>query len=101
MLHDALDVRKNKKVWQSYVYHGKKCFFVSTIERTYDIAAAGSEGMRGEETLVWEYDHEIGERGKMIGHMGGVVDHQRICRCLLSEGVMLDEGNEAHKRFLR
>jgi hypothetical protein len=90
--------RPSLPIWKSYVYHGDKCFFVSTIDRTYETYAGYT---RGCETLVWEYDDIKRERGEMIGHMGSVVDHQRICRCLIAEGVMLDENNEAHQRFLK
>ena len=38
---------------------------------------------------------------ELIGQAGGVADHQRICRCLVAEGEMLDEGNPAHVRFFR
>lgn len=89
---------EDRRVWKSYVWHNDKCFFVSTIERTYDTYAGET---RGCETLVWEYDHDIGERGQQIGHMGGIEDHQRICRCLIAEGVMLDEHNESHERFFK
>ncbi len=87
------------RVWQSYVWHGEKCFFVSTINRNYDCAAVGTT--RGAETLVWECDPNTRVRGQQIGHMGSVRDHQRICRCLISEGEMLDEDNERHARFFK
>ena len=44
-----------KLIWKSYVWHDGKCYFVSTIERTYDTYAGST---RGQETLVWEYDWE-------------------------------------------
>lgn len=88
----------NNRIWQSYVYHEGKCIFVSTIERTCDTAAGETRGL---ETLVWEYDDEKKERGKMIRHMGGVVDHHMICRCWIAEGEILDETDEKHERFFK
>lgn len=86
------------KVWQSYVYHGDKCFFVSTINRIYELAHGPSIGG---ETFVWVCDPVTHERGEQIGHMGSVTDHQRICRCLIATGEMLDENNDKHERFFR
>lgn len=88
----------DKPIWKSYVWHNGKCYFVSTIERTYD-TAAGS--MRGLETIVWKYDWEKAERGSMIHQSGGVIDHQQICRCLVAEGMIPDEGNPRTARFLK
>ena len=87
----------SKPIWQSYAWHGDACFFVSTIERGFDIADA--PGMRGMETMVWRYDWENRVRGELIGQSGGLVDHIRVCRCLIAEGVMLDENNPSHGRF--
>lgn len=88
----------NKPIWKSHVWHGGKCFFVSTIERTYDTFAGET---RGPETLVWEYDWENRERGGLIHQGGSVADHQAICRCVIAEGVMPDEDNPKHERFFR
>jgi len=90
--------RPSEKIWQSYVHHGGKCWFVSTIERDYDCQHGIS---RGPETLVWEWNVEKNERGELVGHMGGVRDHQQICRCLIAEGEMLDGNNPRHDRFLQ
>lgn len=84
-------------VWKSYVWHDDQCFFVSTIRRVYDSAACGAT--IGMETLVWKYDFDAKQRGELIGHMGGIVDHQRICRCLINDGEMLDDDKPEHKRF--
>ena len=75
-------------VWKSYVWHKDKCFFVSTISRIFDFY--GGSG-RGEETIVWEYDWEKGERGRMVHQGGSVKDHQIICRCIIAEGECPDE----------
>jgi hypothetical protein len=86
----------NARVWKSYVWHGNKCFFVSTIERNYDTCEGTS---RGHETLAWEYDYENKLRGKLVYEGGGVADHQRVCRCVVAEGEMPDEDNPRHARF--
>lgn len=78
--------RTNKPIWQSYVYHEGKCFFVSTIERTFDIPAAGGS-VRGLETLAWECDPETKVRGEaMIFHGEGLLDHINACRGLIKIG---------------
>jgi hypothetical protein len=91
-----MDNELNKRIWKSYVWHGEKCFLVSTIERTYDTCEGSS---RGCETLVWEYDWEKHERGRLVHQGGGVVDHQRVCRCVIAEGEIPDEDNPKHARF--
>jgi hypothetical protein len=85
----------SKPIWQSYVFHGDACFFVSTIERDYDIAAA--PGMRGLETLVWQYDYEKRERGELIGQSGGIADHIQVCHSLIQSGK-LPSGYEQEAR---
>ena len=90
------DFVPDNRIWQSYVYHEDKCWFVSTIMRGYDTYAGVTRGM---ETLVWEYDDKERKRGKLVGHMGGVRDHQSICRCLIATGEVLDVENETHRRF--
>jgi hypothetical protein len=90
------DYVTDEKLWQSYVYHNGKCWFVSTIVRNYETYVGVT---RGCETLVWEYDDSERKRGKMVGHMGGVADHQAICRCLIATGEILDVNNEGHRRF--
>jgi len=87
----------DKAVWKSYVWHGSTCFYVSTIERTYDTY---EETSRGYETIVWEYDWANSKRGNILLYQaGGIVDHQQICRCLIAEGALPDKDNEKTKRF--
>lgn len=88
----------SKTIWQSYVWHEDKCFFVSTIERNFGTC----EGtMRGMETIVWKYNFETKERGEIIYQDGsGVHDHQNVCRCLIALGIVPDENNERTARFL-
>lgn len=92
------DERPNNAVWKSYVWHKGKCFFVSTIERTYDTYGGST---RGYETIAWAYDWKKAERGEMLHQAGGVHDHQQICRCLIAEGLFPDEDDERTKRFCR
>jgi hypothetical protein len=93
-----MDDQPNKPVWKSFVWHKEKCFFVSTIERTFD-TYEGS--IRGEETLVWEYDWEKSVRGKLLHQAGGIIDHKQICHCLIAEGLFPDEDDERTKRFCK
>ncbi len=84
-------------VWKSYVWHGDKCFFVSTIERTFDTYDGE---IRGLETLVWEYDWTAGKRGALVHQAGGIVEHQQICRCLIAEGLFPNEDDPRTLRFV-
>ena len=88
----------NKSIWKSYVWHGDKCFFVSTIERDYDLDCGRTRGL---ETLVWEYNWDMHERGDIIHQAGGMSDHQRICRSIIAEGDVPDEDNPKHARFFQ
>ena len=90
--------RPNVPVWKSYVWHKDKCFFVSTIERTFDTYEGSTRGL---ETLVWAYDWEARERGKLLHQAGGICDHKEICHCLIAEGLFPDEDDECTKRFCR
>ena len=67
----------DERVIKSYVWHGERCFFVSTIRRTYD-TIEGS--MRGLETIVWEYDWDNSKRGEIVGQFseGGITRHQDV-----------------------
>lgn len=91
-----MEERPNTPLWKSYVWHKEKCFFVSTIERTYDLLQGS---VRGLETIVWEYDWDKAERGKMIDQSGGIKDHIRTCHCLIAEGIVPDENNPLTARF--
>ena len=86
----------DNRIWKSYVWHKEKCFFVSTIDRSYE-TYEGS--IRGIETLVWEFDWQTAERGALIYQSSGVSGHQTICRCVIAEGEMPDENNPNHERF--
>ncbi len=88
----------DKRIWKSYVWYDEKCYFVSTIERNYDTYVGT---MRGQETIVWEYNWETAERGEMLWQAQGVVDHQNICRCLIAEGLFPDENDPKTERFCK
>ena len=86
----------NNRIWKSYVWYEDKCFFVSTISRDFDTY----EGViRGEETLVWEYDWSKDERGKWVYQAGGVRDHQAICRCLINTGTIPESDSDEFNKF--
>ena len=86
----------NNRVWKSYVWHEDKCFFVSTTTRTFD-TYCGS--IRGEETLVWEYNWETTKRGELLYQAGGVLDHQAICRCIINDGIIPECDSDEFLRF--
>ena len=85
---------KDGRVIKSYVWHGDKCFFVSTIER--DSSACLPPPLpRYNETLVWGYDWETSERSEHILYQGfayhGIDEHQRICLALFKTGEVSDD----------
>ncbi len=90
------EYRPNREIWKSYVWHNGKCYFVSTIERTFD---TGIGEVRGQETIAWAYDWKKGERGDMLYQGGNVHDHQQVCRCLIAEGLFPDENDPRTARF--
>ena len=86
----------NTTIIKSYPYHGDKCWYVSTIERTYGTYEGASRGM---ETLVWECDPKTFMRGKLIHQAGGIHEHVIICRCLVAYGHIPDEDSPEFERF--
>jgi hypothetical protein len=74
----------DKNIWKSYVWHENKCFFVSTIWRDYDVCY---EKIRGQETIVWEYDYDTGMRGKMVYQSSENNVHEVVCKSLLYKGL--------------
>ncbi len=80
------DIRQIK----SYVWHGDKCFFVSTIERD---SSASDGPRRFFETYVYNFDWKTNVRGEMIGGDGGgpaFEQHYRIAKHLFDNGVFPD-----------
>lgn len=98
MVVHTTPMSSDSRVWKSYVWHGQKCFFVSTIERDFDVATGT---VRGQETLVWEYDYESATRGALLHQAGGVHDHQQICRSLIAEGLFPNEDDPRTARFCK
>ena len=78
----------NKTVLQSYAFFKDKAFFVSTIERTFDVYCGS---VRGLETLVWEWDKDTRERGELVHQAGGLSDHEEICRSVIKTGEIPQE----------
>ena len=81
----------NKKILQSYVFFEDKAFFVSTIERTFEVYGGS---VRGLETLVWEWDADTRERGDLVHQAGGLSDHEEICRSVIKTGEMPQEAGQ-------
>lgn len=85
---------------KSYVWHGDKCFFVSTIERDSS-AATEPPPRRFNETLVWEYDWDSAERGMMLHQEGDgcsrITIHLEVCQQLYRNGTYDNEAAEQTK----
>jgi hypothetical protein len=86
----------NTPLIKSYAWHGDKCFFVSTIERTYETYVGE---IRGVETLVWDFEWDARKRGDLIGQSDERNGHEGICRCLIDTGEMRDNDNPKHERY--
>lgn len=90
----------SKKLIQSYVWHGDKCFFVSTIDR--ESSAALAYGGMYAETMVWAYDYAKGERGNFKGQAEGVEGsirtHLMMCERLHKIGCTDEPDDGAYRR---
>jgi hypothetical protein len=79
---------------QSYVRHGDKWFFVSTMNR--ESSALAAYGMVYAETLVWEWDAEKRERGRIVaqgeGGQDSIYAHLAMCKRIAETGS--PEGQE-------
>jgi len=77
----------SEKLAQTYVWHGDKAFFVSTINR--QCSAINYSGMYAE-TMVWVWDAPTRTRGRMLwqGEAGkdSIRTHQRIVDKLARDG---------------
>ncbi len=80
----------NKTILQSYANYKGKAWFVSTVNRTYGIPAAGGS-VPGEETLVWEYEYETKELGKIVWQGEGLQDHHKVCTSLCRTGEVPED----------
>ena len=84
------DVRKLK----TYVWHGDKCFFVSTIERESS-AMVQPPAPRFNETLAWNYDWDRGVRGDIVAQDGegeACDQHTRMVEQLYVTGKYVEDG---------
>ena len=77
----------DKNVIKSYVWHGDKCFFVSTIERD----SSSMIGLdRYNETIVWEFDRDNNEMGEIVSSRGdskgSLRAHFNVCALLHETG---------------
>lgn len=79
---------EDKQVIKTFVYHGEKCFYVSTINRPSSAAAA--YGHIYAETIVWDYDWPKQIRGEIIyqdeAPAGSISKHQWIVECFHQDG---------------
>lgn len=82
----------DRRVIKSFVWHGDKCFFVSTIER--DSSAPILPTPRYNETLIWEYDWEKKERLLLIYQgddmRGSISKHLCWCSAIHRDGCIED-----------
>lgn len=73
------------RVAKTYVWHGERCFFVSTVERD-----PSCEGSRYNETLVWDFDWKNNRRGEWIGQFegpkGSIKRHWLVVESLFKNG---------------
>ena len=90
------ETHKNKTLAQTHIWHGDKCFFVSTINR--QSSATLAYGAVYSETLVWEWDDETKQRGAMVGQDEHCEDslfaHQRMVLRLFDTGSCEEIGEE-------
>lgn len=84
------EYRPDIPIWKSYIFYKDKCFFVSTIERTYDTP---SGEFRGQETLVWDYDYLAKERKNLVFQSGNIIEHSKICLSLIRTGKFPKDEN--------
>jgi len=81
---------ENRVVAKTYVWHGKQCFYVSTIER--DCSAAVIPPPRMFETIAWEYDWDNQERGEQVRLSSGsaltITHHIKVCQRLHENGLL-------------
>jgi len=77
----------NERLIKSYVWYKDKCFFISTIDRDSSTPYGGHYA----ETLVWEYDWDTAERGKMVGQdeagQGNIKAHLSMCERIFYHGL--------------
>ena len=80
----------DERIIKTYVRHGDAWFFVSTIER--DCSAVGADGLRYNETMVWETQWPpVAKHGELLYSgscgCGSIVTHQQIVERLFAAGA--------------
>lgn len=74
---------------RSFVRHGEKWFFVSTINR--ESSSMVAHGMVYAETMVWEYDNALGARGGLVfqdeGPRDSIKKHIKCCERISDTGT--------------
>lgn len=83
--------RPSEQVIGSYVHHKGKSWNVSTIYR--QCSSPNWDGMYYE-TIVWEYDLEKRERGRMVHQDEGFESHFTICKSIIRSGAFWDSDDE-------
>ena len=82
----SYDSQPDKRLIKSYVWHGDRCFFVSTVDRD----SSSDHGGRFSETMVFEFDWETGKRGAIVGQDGGgqgsIFKHIKMCERIFKTG---------------
>ena len=77
----------DEKLIHSHVWHGNTCFYVSTIDRD---SSAMLGPRRFAETIVWEFDWNMNERGNIVSTHGGlagsIFTHFQVCQFLHETG---------------
>jgi hypothetical protein len=80
------------RIIKTFVWHGERCFFVSTIERD---SSAALGPLRYNETLVWDYDYEEKTRGTLLYQEedmhGSMSRHLCVCAALHKDGKLTRE----------
>lgn len=85
---------QDERKLKSYVFHGEKCFFVSTIMR--DSSAVGYPS-RYAETMTWEYDWTTNERGRAVDQDGegpALAQHMRVVSDFYKYGERKSEDDQ-------
>ncbi len=76
---------------KTYLWHGDKCFYVSTYER--DSSASADYGARYNETLGWSWDLDRNCRSEIVAHTGdgeAFRQHSAVCEQLYRTGEWRD-----------
>ena len=87
----SYEFEPSQRVMKSHVWHGKQCYFVSTINRQDSTAYA----YWFSETMAWEWDWDTHVRGKCVAQTSGATDsitkHILVCEALRKDGKYEEE----------